>query len=151
MYKLYNFEAAFLIFLKTQKLPRIGQKRYLVFFRSFINWLTLTLQKTNDLEDIHSFLTLLSPDYLTKYAKFLSRWKTPKSSLVVRIEILRDFKSFLEKNYDLKIRSLKNPEKIFQEAIVEEFLSELKDQGTQDVTIRNYRSDISQFFYFLGK
>ena len=149
MYKLYNFEAIFALFLKSLKISRNGQKRYLAFFRSFINWLHYSLEATIKELSAVAFLGFLSSDSLSKYREFLQKSKLPKTSIEIRIEILEQFRLFLETHSDSPIIDLKNPEIVAEMSILDDFIAELEDKGAKPSAIRSYRSDIAQFLFFL--
>lgn len=151
MNKLYNFEPIFEIFLKSRNIPSQQKKSSLVFFRSFLNWIAfkLKLDIKNDTAD--GLLPYLTKDSQQKYEKFLSLTKIPKTTIKLRLDILSDFRNFLEKHPSLPIKTAIDEERLATIGLIEEFLSELEDHGGGRNTIRNYRTDLYQFFNFLYK
>lgn len=149
MYNLYNFEAIFLIYLKKTQLPKKVQKIYLGFFRSFLNWLSLILDVNTTFEIPLAFLPFLENSSLEKYRKFLEYSKLNKHSVKIRLQVLQEFKSFLSENKTLNLNSNSNAQDLFCQALVEEFIFDLKEEGIKNLTLRNYKTDISQFLYFL--
>ena len=150
MYKVYNFEANFNQYLKSLKLPKKTQKKYLVFFRSFLNWITLKLRKAITVTGSKSFLPLLSKQSLEKYRLFLIEAKMSRSGIQLRLEILRGFTDFLKNNPNIISKKISDPIKVMEDSLVEEFLEELHEKGAGNSTIRSYRSDIHQFINFLS-
>lgn len=149
MYKVYNFEANFNQYLKSSKFPKKTQKKYLVFFRSFLNWISLNLRKNINLVGTKSFLPLLSQQSLEKYRLFLSAAKIPRTSIQLRIAILEDFHVYLKRNPNIISKKISNPIIAMEQSLIEEFLEELHEKGAGNSTIRSYRSDIRQFLTFL--
>ena len=149
MNKIYNFEAIFNLFLIPRKLSRKVQKSHLVFFRSFLNWLSYSLQFHLIDLTISAFLPCLSPKTLDKYQKFLQECKISKTSIYQRIEILERFREFLENHPDLPIGKTTNTSHLMESALLSDFISEMEDKGCSSGTLRSYKSDIGQFLKFI--
>jgi len=149
MHNLYKFEAVFETFFNYRKLTPRVKKSYLVFFRSFLNWLVLKLEIKSSIEMISDFIPFLENHSLEKYDNFLRSTKLTKTGINLRISLLKDFKIFLEKNKTNKLNSKKDTEGLAKKALVEEFLADRENQGAKSTTLRSYKSDINQFLYFL--
>ncbi len=149
MHNLYKFEAIFEAFFNYRKLTPRVKKSYLVFFRSFLNWLVLKLEIKSSIEMISDFIPFLENHSLEKYDNFLRSTKLTKTGINLRISLLKDFKIFLEKNKTIKLNSKKETEGLAKKALVEEFLADREDQGSKSTTLRSYKSDINQFLHFL--
>ncbi len=149
MYKVYNFEANFNQYLKSLNISKKTSRHYLVFFRSFLNWLTLKLKVNSAFSTPKSLLPYLSENSLNKYKKFLSEAKLAKSSTQIRISILTEYAKYLKSQTQEILKNISNPTKVMEESILSEFLQELEEKGAGRSTIRSYRSDIRQFLEFL--
>ena len=149
MYKLYNLEAIFETFIISRKLTSRVKKSYLVFFRSFLNWIIFKLQIDSEIESISDFLPFLENQSLEKYSRFLRTSKLTKTGINLRISLLKNFQHFLKVNQTIKLGSRKDTEGLAKKALVEEFLADIEDQGAKGTTLRSYKSDINQFLYFL--
>lgn len=149
MYNIYNFEAIINVFLNYRKFPKTVQKANLVLFRSFLNWLTYTVQFQSKNDDVSGILPCLLPETLNKYRQFLKNSKFPNSAIYTRMTLLIDFKEFIEMHPDLPITKVSNPSLLMQKALIDDFLGEIEAKGGSKATMRCYKSDISQFFSFL--
>src|SRR3989344_4136508 len=110
MYKLYNLEAIFETFIISRKLTSRVKKSYLVFFRSFLNWIIFKLQIDSEIESISDFLPFLENQSLEKYSRFLRTSKLTKTGINLRISLLKNFQHFLKVNQTIKLGSRKDTE-----------------------------------------
>lgn len=149
MYKLYNFEAIFNQYINSKNIPNKTQKRYLVLFRSFLNWITLKLQTSPKENTTHSLLPFLKNETLLKYKSFLLETKRSRTSIQLRLALLSDFASFLKKKDNIILKNISNPSIIMEESIIDEFIEELEEKGASSTTLRSYKSDVRQFLTFL--
>ncbi len=151
MNNLYNFEAIFNLFTKSIKTTRKTEKRYLVFFRGFVNWLVFTLSAKVEQLDVVHFLPFLSDSALKKYSVFLSSSRMSRPSIRERIVLLTTFKTFLESHNNLKVKGAKNINHLVASFLLDEFIVDLDEEGVSRSTLRSYKSDVSQFFSFIEK
>lgn len=149
MNNLYNFEAIFNNFLKSLNQSKREQKRHLVFFRSFINWLVFGLKVETSSPTVLGFLPFVSPDTLKKYGQHLQSTGITKVSIHDRLASLRKFGEFLQKHHKISITTLNDQNELASLSLLDEFISELEDKAAPKSTMRSYKSDLQQFLRFL--
>lgn len=145
---LSNFEANFIVFLKSLGISRTGLKRLLSDWKAFIRFLELTFP---DKLDSLSPSQLLSPTITKRFATFYLK-KTHNPNRVKTItEIFTRFKNTpgVKTHQVCAAHTWCVDEENFWQPLIFQFLRKLQKDAAPSSTIRNYKSDLIQFFSFL--
>lgn len=150
-------EKKFGLYLKTKGVSPITQKNYLSDLRHFLGWFFLVLKSKKivvDQSDPSSFCSYITKEVTSRYKNFLSVNRIPPKTINRRLSTLRKFCSFciaqgyLQENPAKHITNV-GKKKDPVEEILKKFNKALEEEGTTNVTIKNYLSDIKQFLIWV--
>ena len=144
MYK-YNFEAIYVLFLKSLRISRTGLKRVKTEFKNYLHFLQTKFPQALSSNKAQDAVT---ENIISSYKNCLNEKNTPSSKILVSLDILKKFRTFAKVNtpsfqsVQAENTSLKN--------IILEYFRYLADKKTPDTTLRNYKVDLKQFLKFIS-
>lgn len=159
MEKLIDLFKSYLI---SQKISLVSIKNYAVDLRNFLEWFTLHLMTKRIAFDENRPFTIgenVTREELNEYRDFLIHNKSPVKTINRRLSSLRKFGSFLVSQSwqttnparEITNTGLKQNSPVSEnQLILNHFKEDLKQEGISDVTIKNYITDINQFFRFIN-
>ncbi|MBI3955316.1 site-specific integrase, partial [Candidatus Gottesmanbacteria bacterium] len=144
MYK-YNFEAIYILFLKSLRISRVGLKRVKTEFKNFLHFLQTKFPQVTSSGQAQDSVT---ENIISDYENWMTEKNIPPTKIKISLDILKKFKSFAQDNtpsfstVQAENTSLKN--------IILEYFRYLSDKKTPEVTLRNYKADLKQFLKFIS-
>jgi site-specific recombinase XerD len=145
--ELEQLEKNFGLFLKTSGISAISSKNYLVDFRHFLAW----LNANQGLKDVSSLFMHLTPQVVFDYKDFLVANRAARKTVNRRFSTLRKFCQFAIREHLITqdptegIKNLGDTSETNLERILKNFGQNLKDEGVNKITIKNYLSDLRHF------
>ncbi|MBM3283934.1 hypothetical protein FJY90_06880, partial [Candidatus Gottesmanbacteria bacterium] len=126
------------------RISRTAYKRLKSDFRHLVRFLEISYPEKKDNQP----LTFLSSQTINNFARyFLKRTNNPKH-VQTFVEVLKQFRSFLETKIHFFVTEEETSSTL--QSLVVRFLSDLKKHQAPSSTLRNYKSDLVQFFHFLS-
>lgn len=154
-----NLPKTFSTYLKLQGVSPVTCRNYLVDINHFLGWLELKIRGLNLplFEDETKLISLyFTEEFISEYKRFLLSNSLPFSTVNRRLSTLRTFGRFClsqawisenpaKRVPNVTLRQTTN-NKQQSEEILEEFKRHLEEEKNSTNTIRNYLSDIKEFF-----
>ncbi len=154
-----NLPKTFSTYLKLQGTSAVTCRNYLVDINHFLGWLEFKIRSLNLplFEDETKLISLyFTEEFISEYKRFLLSNSLPFSTINRRLSTLRTFGRFCLSQAWIKENPAKKvanatlgqsaKRKVQSEEILEEFRKSLEAEKTSSNTIKNYLSDIREFF-----
>ena len=156
-----NFDSLkkdFIDYLSSLGVSATSLKNYKSDVSHFLGWSILKIRSFGSyIESLSELLPFLSANLAGEYKKYLIENATPDKTINRRLSTLRHLSRFLTKTQAINSDFMNEIENITEAALIkianhpliDEFKSYLQAQKISHNTIKNYTSDIKQFFSWL--
>lgn len=140
-YYLDDIEMSFVVFLQKDGASVKTRKNYKSDVRHFLRWFNRPIKS-------------ITPTHINEYKKYFSS-NTPQATLNRRLSTMRTFFSFCLESGLIATnpsRTITNVSKPFNtKTLLEDFAYDLQNEGASKATVKNYVSDVRQFFAWFSR